>query len=108
MPMPVNALGKATVVFLILAIPVVAPIVRVDEAPKALIVVAFALKSVAFVFVVVISPPLTAISPAVVISPVEPVIEKLVAVTSFAPRDNALTISESDKSRALVIPPAPA
>ena len=55
---------------------------------------------------VVISPPLTAISPEVVISPELPVIEKLVAVTSLAPKERALTISVSERSKALVMVPA--
>ena len=50
--------------------------------------------------------PLAVTAPEVVMSPVEPVIEKLLAATSFAPKLNALTISESDKSIPLVIPPA--
>jgi hypothetical protein len=62
-------------------------------------------KSVAVVFVVVRSPPLTAISPVVDRFPFEPVIEKLVAVMSFAPRESAFTISESERSSAFVIAP---
>ena len=52
------------------------------------------------------SPPLTAISPAVVIRPVAPATEKLVAVMSLAPSDKALTISASDRSMPLVMVPA--
>jgi hypothetical protein len=52
-------------------------------------------------------PPLTAIFPAVVIKPFDPVMEKLVAVTSLAPSDRALPIEASERSMAVVIPPAP-
>ena len=49
--------------------------------------------------VVVMSPPLIAALPAVVIRPDDPVIDKLVAVMSLAPSDKALTISASDRSK---------
>src|SRR5205814_8220321 len=64
------------------------------------------LRSVAVADVVVRSPPLRARSPEVVMLPVAPAIEKLVAVTSLAPRERALTISGSERSMALVMPPA--
>ena len=50
--------------------------------------------------------PVAVIVPEVLMFPFEPVIEKLVAVTSLAPNDNAVTISGSDRSIAVVIPPA--
>ena len=51
--------------------------------------------------------PVAVIVPVVAKLPVAPSIEKLVAMTLFAPSDNALTISISERSRALVInPPA--
>ena len=102
---------------LMVAVPVVAPRETEVAAPPMLRVVAPVLKSVAVAAVVVISPPLTARSPEVVISPVavmvpavvilpfEPLIEKLVAMTSFAPRERAVTIAGSERSRALVIAP---
>lgn len=56
--------------------------------------------------VVVMSPPLTATSPAVVIFPAAPVIDQLFPDRSFNPLDNAVTISASDRSMAVVISPA--
>jgi hypothetical protein len=65
---------------LIVVVPVPAPIeIAVAASPKS-IEVAPVLKIFAVVSVVVISPPLTAILPAVVIFPEEPVILKFVAV----------------------------
>ena len=106
------AYGKEIVALLIVAVPVVAPSVKVVASPPMDRFVAVVLKIVAVGLVVVISPPLTAISPVVVISPVDPFTSKLVRsmfpvvpVTLFAPRDRALTISESDRSIAFVIAP---
>lgn len=106
------AYGKEIVALLIVAVPVVAPRVKVVASPPIDRLVAVVLKSVAVALVVVISPPFTAISPAVVMLPVVPSKSKLVIsifpvvpVMLFAPKDIALTISGSDRSNALVIPP---
>ena len=88
-------------------VPVAAPNETVVAAPPILRVVAVVLNTVAVPLVaVVISFPLTAISPLVVMLPVDPATEKLVAVISFSPRDKAFTISGSDRSMAFVMPPA--
>jgi len=106
------AYGKEMAALLIVAVPVVAPRDRVAASPPIERFVAVVLKSVAEELVVVMSPPFTAISPAVVMFPEVPVTEKfvrlmfpVVPVISFAPRDKALTISGSERSIALVIPP---
>ena len=65
-PIPTRAFGAASVVFLIVVVPVVAPRVRLVEAPPIFKVVAVVLKSEAVEVVVVISAlvaPLTAMSP---------------------------------------------
>jgi len=106
------AYGKDIVALLIVAVPVVAPIVKVVASPPMDRLVAVVLKSVAVEFVVVMSPPFSARSPAVVMLPVVPTTSKLVRsmfpvvpVILFAPIDMALTISVSDRSIALVIAP---
>src|SRR5579884_2826505 len=101
------ALGKEIVAFLIVAVPVVLPIFTAVAFPPKLTVVGVVLKILPVAAEVVTSPPLTATSPAVVMSPVDPAIEKLVAVTSLAPSDRALTIPASDRSIPLVIGPPP-
>src|SRR5256885_6072672 len=88
-------------------LPVVAPIAKVEATPPIFKVVAPVLKRFPVVAVVVIDPPLIARLPAVVISPLAPVIEKLVAVTSLAPRERAFTIAASERSRPIVIAPPP-
>src|SRR5579884_1888200 len=65
------AFGKDKVAFLIEAVPVAAPIVKVVAAPPTLSVVAVALNRLPVVAVVVIEPPLTARLPAVVTLPVK-------------------------------------
>ena len=112
------AFGSESVKLLIVAVPVDAPSVRVVEAPPIFRVVAVELRRLNVVWLVKISPPLTLRSPPVVISPLaiivplveifpfDPVSVKLAEVMSFDPRERALTISGSDRSRALVIPPA--
>src|SRR5579884_1964291 len=101
------AFGRAKVALLIVAVPVAAPKAKVVAAPPTLTVVAFVLNRLPVVLVVVTEPPLAATFPAVVILPFDPVIEKLVAVTSLAPKDRALTIAASDRSIPLVIAPPP-
>ncbi len=98
---------RETVAFRIVAVPVVDPSETVVAAFPMLRVVAFALKMFAVPDVVVMSPPLTAISPAEVIFPLPPFTEKLVPVISFAPSAIAVTIDASDTSRAVVNPPPP-
>ena len=87
-------------------VPVPAPMVKVVAAPPMARVVALVLNREAVSEVVVKSPPLTAMSPAVVIRPDEPVTEKLVAVMSLAPSDRAFPICSSDKSMPVVMVPA--
>jgi len=77
----------------------------VVDAPPMERLVAVVLKSAAVALVVVKFPPFNARFPEVVILPDAPLIVKLVAVISFAPRDRALTIAGSERSIALVIPP---
>ena len=104
----VVALGKLIVVPLMFPVAFVAPRVYVVAAPPMFRVVAFVLNTVAVPAVlVVMSLPLTARSPDVVMLPVEPSREKLEAVISFAPRLRALTILASDRSTAVVTPPPP-
>jgi hypothetical protein len=103
----VVAFGSERVSFLIVAVPVVPPIFTVVAAPPIFMVVAPVLKRLADEFVVVNDPPLTAMLPVVVISPVEPVRVKLEAVISLAPSESALTIFALDRSRAFVIAPPP-
>lgn len=100
------AFGKERVRLLMAVVPVAAPILTVVASPAMFSVVAEVLKMLAEAAVVVIFPPFTAMSPPVVIFPLLPVIEKFVAVMLLAPRDKALFISVSERSRALVIPPA--
>ena len=50
--------------------------------------------------------PRAVIVPLVEMFPFDPVSVKLVDVISFDPRERAFTISGSDRSKALVIPPA--
>ena len=90
---------------MMVVVPVVAPRAIAVAAPPMERDVAFALKSVATLLVVVMLPPLIAMSPLVVMFPEAPAMEKLEAVTSFAPRERALMISASERSRALVMPP---
>src|SRR5256885_5007665 len=52
-------------------------------------------------------PPETATLPEVVMFPFDPVMEKLVAMTSLAHKERALTIAASERSSALVIAPPP-
>src|SRR5882672_9946508 len=101
------AFGRDNVALLIVAVPVAAPRESVVAAPPTFNVVAPVLKRFTVVEVVVSEPPFTAILPAVVMLPVAPAIEKLVAVTSFAPSESALTIVASERSSALVIAPPP-
>jgi hypothetical protein len=68
------------------AVPVVAPRVNEVAVPPMLRVVAVLLKTLAVVCVVVNDPPLTAILPADVTSPVDPETEKLVPVKLDVPR----------------------
>jgi hypothetical protein len=56
--------------------------------------------------VVVISAPFTAKSPAVVIFPFVPAMDQLVAVTSFAPKERAVSISASERSIPISTVPA--
>ena len=56
--------------------------------------------------VVVISPPFTATSPDVVMFPVAPAIDQYVPERSFSPVERAVTISASERSIPVVIPPA--
>ena len=72
--------GRVTVALLIVAVPVVAPKVRVVAAPPIFKVVAPVLKRVALVFVVVRSPPLIAISEPAVTSPVRRDVPSTVSV----------------------------
>ena len=99
--MPVTVKALLTVV-----VPDTAPIERVVAAPAKLTVVALALTRLKEAAVVVMSPPLTARSPAVVMLPVAPVIDQYVPERSLAPADKAVTISASETSMAVVIPPA--
>src|SRR5579863_4890323 len=99
------AFGKESVAFLIDAVPVVAPRTTDVAAPPTLSVVALVLKMFAVVAVVVSEPPLSLILPAVVISPVEPVIEKLVPRIFPVPTDKALVILPPERSIPVVIPP---
>ena len=87
-------------------VPLPAPKLKVVAAPPILKLVALVLNKVAVALLVVKSPPLTATSPEVVMFPVAPVIDQEVALTSLAPKANAVTISASDKSIPVVIPPA--
>jgi len=102
------ALGRLKVRLLMVAVPELSPKVRLAASPPIVRSVAPVVKMVAVAAVVVKSPPLTATSPLVVILPVPPVILKLVAVTSLAPRARALTRSVSERSIPEVIPPAAA
>src|SRR5258708_18567662 len=101
------------------AVPELAQRLRVVAAPPTFNVVAPVLKRLPVAAVVVREPPLAAIVPElvmfpvavtvpeVVMLPVPPAIEKLVAVTSFEPRDKALTRAASERSMPLVIAPPP-
>lgn len=86
---------KDTVAFLMLAVPVVPPIVKLVALVTKLNVVELE----------VISPPLTATSP-VEILPVDPSKEKWSAAILLEPKERASTILVSDKSIAVSIPPA--
>src|SRR5258708_40311271 len=109
------AFGRESVPLLMVAVPELAPRLRVVAAPPTFNVVAPVLKRLPVAAVVVREPPLAAIVPElvmfpvavtvpeVVMLPVPPAIEKLVAVTSFEPRDKALTRAASERSMPLVI-----
>jgi hypothetical protein len=86
-------------------VPLPAPIEIVVAAPARFRLVAPVLNIFALVSVVVISPPLTAIFPEVVISPFDPFTEKAVAVMSLPPRESAFTISGSERLIPFVIAP---
>lgn len=102
----VLALAKLTVALLMVVVPVAAPRAMVVAAPPRFKVVAPELKTDAVpVEVVVMSEPFKAKSPEVVMSPVPPVIEKLVAVTFPEPRAKALVMLESERSIAVVTAP---
>lgn len=111
-PLIAVAKGKEIVALLMVAVPDVAPRVKVVAAPPIERLVVVVLNKAAVVLVVVMFPPFMAILPAVVMFPEDPAILKLVRlmfpvvpVISFAPSDKALTISGSERSMALVIPP---
>ena len=100
------ALERLTVALFIVVVPVVAPILTLVAAPPMLRVVALVLNTVAVpVPVVVISEPLTAISPEVVMFPELPAMEKKVPLTSLAPKARAVAILLSDRSIPVVIAP---
>ena len=102
-----DACGNEICVPWILPTAPVPPSVNAVVAPPMFRVVTFVLNTVPVVLrEVVMSPPLTAISPEVVMLPVAPATEKVAPVILFKPKDNALTISGSDRSSAFVIPPA--
>ena len=101
------ALGKEMVALRIVAVPVVAPRVRLVAAPPIFNVVAVVLNRLAVPAVVVSDPPLKAPLPAEVTLPVPPATEKLVPVISLAPSAIALPISGSETSIAVVIAPPP-
>ena len=110
-PFPVKVEVKVPVpvtdrLLLTVEVPELAPSETVVAAPPIFKDVALVLKTEAEAAVVVKFPPLAAMSPAVVIRPEDPVIEKLVAEMSLAPKERALAISGSERSMALVIPPA--
>jgi len=101
------AFGRDKVALLMVAVPVEAPRVSVSAAPPIFKVVAFESKILADVAVVETVPPLTATFPAVVMLPLEPVMEKLVAETLVAPKAKEVSIVEDDRSKAVVTwPPA--
>src|SRR5579885_2293835 len=78
------------------------PRVIVVASPPILKEVALALKRLAELLVVERVPPLTARLPEVVMSPEDPVILNLVAVTLVAPKEREVSMVEEERSRAVV------
>ena len=100
------AFGKERTPFLMLAVPLVAPMVRlVAPSAKLTVVAVTSLTKLKVDWLVLIVPPLTAKVPSVERFPFEPVREKWVAVMLPAPRAKALVMLASERSIAVVTTP---
>ena len=103
----VVALGSERATLLIVVVPEFLPMVIAVALPAKFNVETVALRRLKVLAVEVRLPPLTAMLPAVVMFPFEPVIVKCVALTLPVPSRSALVIAELERSIPFVIAPPP-